>query len=178
MTRSAPQTLSTTTLLDIDGDPVLRAAGPVTGSISLRYGCSDPPTRAWFLRVQLAPTIPDTASGDTAHTAALTIDGTTVYGGSAYLWLSVGRRAPRTGADLPDATPRDLVTDPWSTAPGSLPAAGIAALHGLYDLILTAWHTPQRWSSAQLACPPQTTPSGDNAGDRLAAIHTLSRPPQ
>ncbi|WP_433678723.1 hypothetical protein [Nocardia sp. CA-119907] len=176
MTPSDPQTLTTTTLFDIGGDPVLHAAGPVTGAISLRYGCLDQPTRAWFLRVQFAPNIPDTNSADTAHTALLSIDGTTVYSGSSHLWLTPGRRPPRNGTDLPDEIPRDLVTDPWSPVPASLPATAAAALHGVYELILTDWHTPQRWASAQLIHLPPQTASG--ADDGLAPIHPLSRPSQ
>lgn len=176
MTPSDPQTLATTTLFDVGGDPVLHAAGPVTGAISLRYGCLDQPTTAWFLRVQFAPHIPDTSSADTAHTAVLSIDGITVYGGSAHLWLTPGRRPPRTGTDLPDEIPRDLVTDPWSPAPASLTATATAALHGIYELILTDWHTPQRWAHAQLAhLPPQTAYGAD---DVPTTCRPLSRSPQ
>ncbi|WP_331758080.1 hypothetical protein OG225_42140 (plasmid) [Nocardia sp. NBC_01377] len=175
MSPSEPQTLSTTTLFDIRGDPVLRVQGPVTGSISLGYDCLHPPaTRnpVWFLHVHLAPTIPDTATTDTAHATVLSLPDTRVYAGSAYLWLTPGRRPPRNGTNPSQTTPHPLVTDPWAHTMTPLPATAAAALHALYVLILTDWHTPQRLHNAQLAHPPP-----DTTRVRLATIHTLRSPP-
>ncbi|WP_280423235.1 hypothetical protein [Nocardia carnea] len=174
-TPSPPQTLTTTRLFDISGDPVLHATGPVSGAISLRYGRSDPPAQAWYLRVQFAPTIPDSATTDTAHIMTASINGTPVYGGSAHIWLSPGRRRPRTGTDLPDERPHDLRTDPWSPAPTSINATDTATLHNLYEVILTDWHTPERWAEAQRAHPQPATPQPD-PGHNLAAVHTLATP--
>ncbi|MEV0297151.1 ATP-grasp domain-containing protein [Nocardia sp. NPDC050710] len=81
----------------------------------------------------------------------LAIAGTTVYSGFAYLWLTSGRRPPRTGTDLLDATPHHLITDPWAPAPTSLASVATGGLHGLYELILTGWHSPHRLRHAQLA---------------------------
>src|ERR1700731_78340 len=103
MNPSDPQTLTTTNLFDIHGNPVLRADGPVTGSISLGYDCQrsrGAPTGGWFLRVQFAPIIPDGRALNPPRPAVLAIAGTTVYSGFAYLWLTPGRRPPRIGADL------------------------------------------------------------------------------
>ncbi|MEU6562697.1 hypothetical protein [Nocardia nova] len=135
------QTFSPTEYFDRHRRPVLHAAGPVTGHLSVGYRPNPARPGQWTLLATLTPALHDAHGHNTEPAHPITVRGGKQHTGVVELVIEADDATTGTIAAC-----HILSQNSRTTSPGSTPAA----LRPFLRQLIRHWHTDERLHNAQI----------------------------